>query len=174
MKVILTISYICLWLFVLGQSGCEQAAGVAGPPSKIDTSPDVSAYTEYTPAKIHITPLTEISSSQDTADGSRIDVYVSLVDAFGSQIKSPGIFRFEAYEHVQPSASPKGSRVVIWPDIDLTQAVENSRYWQDFLRTYKFHLDFKLQRDQAYVLQVTFLSVGGKRLSDEFVLKGTE
>jgi hypothetical protein len=174
MKVVLAISYICFWLFVLGQSGCEQAAGVAEPPSKIDTGPDVSAYTDYTPAKIHITPLTEISSSEDAAHGSKIDVYVSLVDAFGSQIKSPGIFRFEAYEHVQRSASPRGSRAVIWPDIDLTQAAENSKYWQDFLRTYKFHLDFNLPRDHSYVLQVTFLSVGGRRLCDEFVLKGTE
>lgn len=171
MRLVSTISFIWLAMFVLGQSGCEQTAGVATPPAKVHTGPDVSAYSDYAPAKIHITPLTGIVGSTDAQGSSKIDIYVSLLDSFGSQVKSPGIFRFELYEHVQRSAEPKGRRMAIWPDIDLAGAAANSQYWQDFLRLYEFHLPLEPQSDQGYVLQVTFLSVSSKRLSDELLLK---
>jgi hypothetical protein len=174
MRVVLTISNICLLMLVLGQSGCEQTAGVAAPPAKVDTGPDVSAYSDYAPAKIHITPLTGIVGSADAQGSSKIDIYVSLLDSFGSQVKSPGVFRFELYEYAQRSAEPKGRRIAIWPDIDLTISADNNHYWQDFLRLYEFNLPLELQGDQNYVLQMTFLSVGGKRLSDEIVLKHTK
>ncbi len=174
MRVVLTISHICLLMFILGQSGCEQTAGVAASPAKVDTGLDVSAYSDYAPAKIHITPLTGVVGSTDAQSGSKIDVYVSLLDSFGSQVKSPGIFRFELYEYAQRSAEPKGRRVAIWPDIDLTGSADNNRYWHDFLRAYQFDLPLELQSDQNYVLQVTLLSVSGKRLSDELVLKRTK
>jgi len=161
-------------MLVLSQSGCEQPTGVAAPPAKADAGPDVSAYSDYAPAKIHITPLTGVVSSADSQSSSKIDIYVSLLDSFGSQVKSPGVFRFELYEYAQRSAEPKGRRIAIWPDIDLTIAADNNRYWQDFLRLYEFNLPLELQGDQNYVLQMTFLSVGGKRLSDEIVLKYTK
>lgn len=167
----MTISSICFWMLILGQCGCEQAAGVAESPAKVDTGPNVSAYGDYSPAKIHITPLTGLAGSADAKGSSKIDVYVSLLDSFGSQVKSPGVFRFELYEYAQRSAEPKGGRVVIWPDINLTDAAENNRYWHDFLRAYRFDLPLEPRSDQSYVLQVTFLCVGGKRLSDEFIFK---
>lgn len=170
----MTISNICLLMFILGQSGCEQTAGVAAPPAKVDTGSDVSAYSDYAPAKIHITPLTEVVSSADAQGSSKIDVYVSLLDSFGSQVKSPGVFRFELYEFAQRSAELKGRRMAIWPDIDLTIAADNNQYWQDFLRLYEFNLPLEPPSEQGYVLQVTFLSVSGKRLSDELVLKHTK
>jgi hypothetical protein len=148
-------------MLVLGQCGCEQAGGVAESPAKVDIGPNVSAYGDYSPAKIHITPLTGLAGSADANGSSKIDVYVSLLDSFGSQVKSPGVFRFELYEYAQRSAEPKGGRVVIWPDINLTDAAENNR----------FDLPLEPQSDQSCVLQVTFLCVGGKRLSDEFIFK---
>ena len=75
---------------------------------------------------------------------------VSLLDPFDCQIKSPGVFRFELYEYVQRSAEPKGQRVIIWPDIDLTECSENNNHWRDFLRAYEFNLDFGPQRNQCY------------------------
>ena len=174
MKVALAGLQICLLVLVLAPVGCEPGAAVDEPPSKVDTAPDVSVYAGYAPEKIDITPLTEIVRLGDAEDGSKIDVYVNLLDSFGSQIKSPGTFRFELYEHVQRSALPKGRRAVIWPDIDVTGAAENNRYWRDFLRTYQFTLDFEPERDRTYVLQLTFISLDGKRLSDEIVLKGTK
>jgi hypothetical protein len=94
-----------------------------------------------------------------------------LLDSFGCQVKSAGVFRFELYERVERSAEPKGRRVVIWPDIDLIDAAANNENWRDFLRAYEFNLDFDLQGSQNYVLQVTCLCPGGKRLSAEFGLE---
>lgn len=87
-----------------------------------------------------------------------------------SQPSSPGIFRFELYEHVQCSTEPKGQRLAVWPDIDLTDAAQNNNYWRDFLRAYEFKLDFEPQT-KSHTLQGTFLSPTGKRLSAEFALR---
>jgi len=86
----------------------------------------------------------------------------------------PGVFRFELYERVVRSAEPKGRRIVIWPDIDLTGAAENNEYWRDFLRAYEFNLPFEAQIKQCYILQVTYLSPSGKRLSAELSLECTQ
>jgi hypothetical protein len=120
--------------------------------------------------KIEIMPLTEIIDAGDSESVSRIDVYVGLLDRFGCQMKSPVVFRFEVYEKVQRSAEPKGGRIVIWPDVDLTEPGENNSYWRDFLRVYEFNLDFGLEKNRSYILQVTCLCPHGRRLSAEFDL----
>jgi hypothetical protein len=97
-----------------------------------------------------------------------------LLDSFDCQIKTPGIFRFELYKYVRRSAEPKGKRIAIWPDIDLTGTTENNNYWRDFLRAYEFNLDFVPKRNQSYILQATCLCPNGKHLSADFVLKYTE
>ena len=130
----------------------------------------LSSYAHYTPVKIDIMPLTEFID----AGGSqrpKINLYVRLLDQFGSQIKSPGMFRFELYEYIQRSAEPKGKRAIIWPDIDLTDPIKNNEYWRDFLRTYVFSLPCKQSINQDYILQVTCLCPNGKRLSTEFMLR---
>jgi hypothetical protein len=97
-----------------------------------------------------------------------------LLDSFGSQIKSPGIFRFELYQRALRSAKPKGKRVEIWEDIDLTEPAINHEYWRGFLMAYEFDLPFELDVNQSYILQVTCLCPNGRRLSDEFALKLTQ
>jgi len=176
---------IALWLFslifILGQAGCEEPSAddsiQTEPSPKADSDFDVSIYAPYDPIKIDIMPLTgfvNLGDAKGTSEGSRkpepqINLYVSLLDSFGSQTKSPGVFRFEMYEHVQRSAEPKGERVAIWPDLDLTNVVENNRYWRDFLRAYQFNLPFEPASNQSYILQVTFRCPTGKRLLDVFV-----
>ncbi|UCE99762.1 MAG: hypothetical protein JSV82_01465 [Planctomycetota bacterium] len=130
-----------------------------------------SVRASYMPVKVHIMPLTEFTRPGDGGEMSGIKAYVSLLDEFDCQIKAPVVFRFELYEYVQPSAEPKGRRIAIWPDVDLTQAAANNQYWRDFLRAYQFNLDFVPQRNQSYILQVTSLCPTGKRLSAEFTLK---
>jgi len=159
-------------IFVL--AGCNQPQNAEDTPSEAGEGSDASVYTRYAPAKIHILPLTDMGGSGDAPDRSEIHVYVSLLDAFNCQTKAPGTFRFELYEHVQPSAEPKGKRLVIWPDFELIAPAENNQYWHDFLRTYWFDLDFEPQGDDAYVLQATFLTLRGRRLSDEIILKAHE
>ena len=169
-------SVVCLLAMLLGGAGCESASGgpgLTGPATKTDDDVKrLSVYSHFAPAKVNIMPLTEFISPGD-ARQANINLYVSLLDSFGSQIKSPCVFRFELYQKVQRSSEPKGRRVIIWPDIDLTEPVANDEYWRDFLRAYEFNLpfEFRLGRtNQSYILQVTSLCPTGRRLSDEFVL----
>jgi hypothetical protein len=118
-------------------------------------------------------PLTGFINT-DTIRQISIKPYVSLLDSFGSQIKSPGVFRFELYQRAVRSAEPKGRRVVIWQDVDLTDPDVNNEYWRDFLRAYEFDLPFELDLNQSYILQVTCMCPNNRRLTDEFTLKAVE
>ena len=105
---------------------------------------------------------------------TKINAYVSLLDAFGCQIKSPGQFRFELYEYIERSAQPKGPRVAIWPDFDLVDATKNNQYWRDFLRAYKFDLDFEPENNHRYILQITCMCPDSRRLIGERLLRYKE
>ena len=166
--VILQIFFLCLLPVGVG---CEPMPPTSQQPPKVDNGFDkLAVYTRYAPVKIDIMPLTEFVCIGDVEDASQIKVYVSLLDSFGCQIKSPGVFRFELYERVQRSAKPKGKRIIIWPDVDLTDVGENNCCWRDFLRAYEFTFDFEPQTNQSYVLQITYLCPDGRRLLDEFEL----
>lgn len=172
MRAVGVIMKILLCPLLFG-SGCEpKAAELPTQNGKGSNLPSI--YVSYTATKIDIMPLTEFTRPSEGEGAPKIRVYVSLLDSFGYQIKNPAIFRFELYELVQRSAEPKGKRAVIWPDIDLTDVVENSNYWRDYLRTYEFNLDFEPEKNQNYILQVTCLCPNGKRLSADFALKYTE
>lgn len=159
---------VLLWTFCLAafliQAGCE--------PSQVTTEPMPETF--YVLAKAHILPLTEIIHTDDAQEQPILRVYVSLLDSFGSQIKAPVVFRFELYEYVQRSSEPKGRRIAIWPDIDLTKPVENNKYWRDFLRAYEFSLPLEVEGDKSCIIQATCLCPNGKRLSVEFNLKHTK
>ena len=173
MKAIAIVLKIFLFVFVFSQTGCEQPPLPTEPLPKAEDS-GVSVGTGYAPVKLNIMPLSEFVSLAGTEGTSKINVYVSLLDSFGCQIKSPGVFRFEIYEYVQRSSEPKGKRIAIRPDIDLTDAVQNNKYWRDFLRAYQFNLPFEPADSRSYILQVTFLCQTGKRLTCEFALKRTQ
>ena len=146
--------------------GCEFGLKKTSPGSE-ETDPLVS----YSPTRVDIMPLTEFTSANGQEQASLLTVYVSLLDAFDCQIKAPGKFRFELFEHKKRTATPKGKRLAKWSDIDLTDAATNNTYWQDYLRAYKFVLDFEPQPDRVYVLQVTCHYPDGRRLTADIVLK---
>ena len=156
-------------VLLLLEAGCNPAPADLEPSAKAGN--DFSTYAGYAADKIEIMPLTECVHINDIEYTSRIKVYVCVLDAFGCQIKAPAIFRFELYQHVRYSAEPKGKRIFIWPDIDLTGPARNNQHWRDFLRAYLFNLDLERQSSQSCVLQVTALCPSGKRLSAEFGLK---
>ncbi|MFZ2148786.1 MAG: hypothetical protein WAV28_16355 [Sedimentisphaerales bacterium] len=167
-------SVVCLLAMLLGGAGCEQMPGLSELTTETDNDFErLSVYSHFAPAKISIMPLTEFIGSND-ARQANINLYVSLMDSFGSQIKSPCVFRFELYQRAHRSAEPKGKRVIIWPDVDLTDPVANDEYWRDFLRAYEFNLPFESAANLSYILQVTCLCPTGRRLSDEFALKLTK
>jgi hypothetical protein len=162
---------VLLFALLSANAGCRQPTG----PNQLNDatnnhSEKPSTYTFYAPSKIDIMPLTEFVRPGD-AQKARIVVYVSLLDQFGSQIKSPAMFRFELYGHVARSAQPKGKRAAIWPDIDLTDPAANNDYWRDFLRAYEFTLPCEAAGNQDYIIQLTCLCPNGKRLSSEYTLK---
>jgi len=198
MKVIAATSRVFLPMLLLTYAGCEPVRTTASPPDHNTANAPLCVY--YAPVKIDILPLTEIVAPpgglgpDGGSEPHKIDTYVSLLDSFGSQIKSPGKFRFELYEYVQRSAEPRGRRVMIWPEsdlsdpnassrhwIDLSDPAANNRSWRDFLRAYQFNLPFKpapnegaLRPDRDYILEATCLTPNGTRLTAEFGLKRRE
>jgi len=130
--------------------------------------------TGFAPVKIGILPLTELSNPSGTGQRVKLSVFVTMQDGFGSQVKAPGVLRFELYEYIPRSAQPKGQRLAIWPDVDLTGPAENNKFWQDFLRAYEFELDTQASRDKTYILEATCLCSDGKRLSAEYTLRGSQ
>jgi hypothetical protein len=157
-------------LLLLFSPGCDpQTGGIAQSPKSDNIFGRSASFADYTPQTIEIMPLTGFVT--DKEDVTRINVFVSMLDVFNSQLKSPAVFRFELYERIQYSTEPKGKRIKMWPDVDLADAVENNKYWRDFLRTYEFNLDFKPDVDQSYILEVTCLCPDGKRLTGEYIIK---
>jgi hypothetical protein len=174
MRIVAIILGVFFFIFLLAEGGCEQPQIPPEPPAETYSGFDrFSTYAPYAAEKINILPLTEFIDVGD-AQQAQIHLYVSLLDSFGSQIKSPGVFRFELYERVLRSAEPKGKRVFIWEDIDLTDPVKNNDRWRDFLRAYEFNLPFEPVGSQSYILLATCLCPSGRRLSAEFILKPTK
>jgi len=166
-------SVVCLLSMLLLGGGCGPATTKSPPPAD-NRSELLSVYAPYNPVKIDIMPLTEVVDAGEAEETPKINVYVSMLDSFGCQKKSPGVFRFELYEYVERSADEKGKRIILWRDIDLTDAVENNNHWRDFLRAYEFNLSFEPQTNQSCVLQTTCLCPDGRRLSAEFTIKHTK
>jgi hypothetical protein len=171
-KVVAVIAQMLLLL--LCGAGCEPTD--AELSSKADSGSNqlsesaMECLTAYGPVKLDIMPLTEFTRA---GNSKIIKVYVSLLDAFDCQIKTPAVFRFELYDKVPRAAEPKGKRILIWPDIDLNDAAKNNEYWKDFLRAYEFDLPFGPESGKSYILQITSLCPDGRRLSAEFTLKRT-
>jgi len=161
------IIIVSLILFFL--TGCEpeSSASLEASTGRRDV------LTDYAASRVRIVGLTEITPVGPDFRTSRLKAYVDLLDSSGCRIKSPGTFRFELYEFVPRSSQPKGKRIFIRPDIDLTDATRNNSQWRDFLRAYEFDLDlnFRPRPDDTFVLEVTFTTPAGKRLNDIFQLK---
>jgi hypothetical protein len=124
----------------------------------------------YQPAKVSFLPLTEIVAAQGPDKPGKIAAYVNLTDSAGAAIKYPGVFRFELYEYMQDLIEPKGKRLAIWEDQDLTAFADNNSAWRDFLRAYQFDLAFKADTDIKYVLEVTFISPKEKYLTNQITI----
>jgi hypothetical protein len=152
-------------------------AGCSGPPSESGQlnlpflQSDAALYTRYAPARIDILPITSINPTTSSAGDYVINVYVCLLDSFDSQIKYPATFRFELFQQVQRSTETKGKRILIWPDINLSDPVINNKYWQDFLRAYLFSLPLERSASETTVLQVTCIGPSGRRLTADFPIR---
>jgi hypothetical protein len=174
MKSACIIFWVVLCILSIFEAGCEPVPEPPQVPTKTKDDLDLSPfYTRFAPTKIDILPLTELVAA-GASHRVRLNLYVSLLDAFGSQIKSPGIFRIELYDYVRRSAEPKGKRTAIWHDIDLTDPVTNNKYWNDFLRAYRFELPLENANEKDHILQVTCLCPNSSRLTSFFILRSSK
>ncbi|MHC4187390.1 MAG: hypothetical protein ACYSRQ_04275 [Planctomycetota bacterium] len=154
----------------LSAAGCDSLKFPAARSETLEQPSDsLSMLARYAPVKVSIMPLTKFEKAGQSQQ-TQIHVYVSLLDSFGSQIKSPSTFRFELYDKIELSTQPKGSRIVIWPDMDLTNPKDNNKYWSDFFRAYEFRLGFEPKENKSYILQVTSIDHAKKRLSTEITI----
>ena len=165
------ISLYLLVFCVFFNAGCEGPESGSAFPIDSSRSQD-SVYSRFGPARIDILPITTLTPSSGGGDESAINAYVCLLDSFDSQIKAPVTFRFELFQYIQRSADPKGKRLNIWPDIDLTNAGVNNSHWQDFLRSYQFSLPLQQRTEgDACILQATCICPSGKRLWADFIIR---
>ena len=164
---------------LLVASGCETPPQTATPATQQTTVQGTlpgepvpaTVPSGFGPAKINILPLSEITGAAGIGQDAKLEVYIALLDAFGSSIKAPCTLRFELYEYVRRSAQSKGQRLMIWPDIDLTRPADNNKCWRDFLRAYEFELALRVQPDRTYILEATYLGSDGRRLSGECAIR---
>jgi hypothetical protein len=169
MKTILFLTKLFFVLALAFYAGCS-----AQPPGT-DSSPtlfhDSTPCSRFGPARIDVLPITSIAPASASGSDSTITAYVCLLDAFDSQIKAPVVFRFELFQHIQRSADPKGKRLIVWPDIDLTDPAANNNLWQDFLRAYLFSLPLQKSSAENCILHVTCFCPSGKRLNADFIVR---
>jgi hypothetical protein len=150
-------------------------AGCSTTPPGADRSPslfrDSTPCANFGPARIDILPITSIVPASASDSDAVINAYICLVDAFDTQIKSPVVFRFELFQYLKRSADPKGKRLIVWPDIDLTDPALNNNAWQDFLRAYLFTLPLQKSSADNCILHVTVICPSGKRLTADFIVR---
>ena len=166
-------SNFILWfasaILLLHVLGCEKPRTVITKPQINDNAENtdpMAIYSQYHPENIKISPLTSLVKTNENDINLR--VYVNMLDSIGLQVRSPAIFRFELYQHMQRTGDAKGQRVAIWPDININLDKENQKYWKDFLRSYEFILPFPYPTDTKYVLLLTCITPDGKRIYTEF------
>lgn len=153
--------------------------GGCGPGPSAQTArpvptPSAVSVAAFTPARIAIAPWTEIRDETNGGGRRKIRTFIRLTDAYGSDIKAPGTFRFELYERLPRSVEARGKRLVLWPDYDLTEAEQNNAYWRDFLRAYEFALDLETAQGGPCILEATFIPAEGRRLTAQYVLSGAK
>ena len=167
MRSAIIVNIVVVFLFF--SAGCEPESTVSS--SALATPGGVLG--AYSATNIHIIMLTEIVTPEDIQYFPRIKAYVDVLDKFDSRMKFPGTFRFELYDFVPRISEPMGKRLILWPDVGLTDPEQNNRYWRDHMRAYMFSLDldFEPREGQEFILQATFIKPDGKRLTDTFQIK---
>jgi hypothetical protein len=172
-KRIVRIALLVLVAVGIFAAGCDEPVRTAAPTR---SGRSLDALSSFAASNIGVMGLTEIVKDADRPGKAKLKAYIDLLDQSGVRIKNPGTFRLELYEFVPRSSDPTGKRLAVWPDINLEDAQENNRYWRDFLRTYQFELNmaFAPQSNTSYVLQVTFSTPLGKRLSGNYQIKYSE
>lgn len=150
-----SVGNVYLLAVIIVLNGCQ----VAHPPVQ---SSDPSSIQQ-----ISISALTEFAMDPDQPDRVQLRVLVEPLVVSDSSVPAPCIFRFELYEFHPRSSDPRGNRLLLWPQKDLSRQENAEKHWDELLRGYKFDLPvgFMPTQNKKYVLEVTCIS-GSKRHSD--------
>lgn len=140
-----------LILFIILLSGCG-----------LQTMPDWTGVQDQDPSAvkdIRISALTEFVQNPDQPGLMQVKAQVELMNAMDQSINKPGKWRFEFYEYVPRSSDPRGIRLLMWPDMDLSSPEENQKNWKDFLRGYEFYLPLEFFPERKkYILEATYMA----------------
>ncbi len=119
--------------------------------------------------RIRISALTEFVGPVDRSGRFQLKVLVEFLDTSDNPSRAVAMWRFELYAYHARSSDPRGRRIVIWPDYDLTASDAESGYWKDFLQGYEFYLplEFVPAAGSKYVLEAT-CAKDQQRYSDLF------
>ena len=155
------MGFLCLWATMIGLTGCGTV--------QTSVQPVVQHGENVSIERINISALTEFVTDPALPDEVQLKVLLELFDAFDLPAPVPCILRFELYEFYPLSSDPRGKRLVIWPEKDLSNAENADEHWKDLLRGYEFYLPlgFMPQRDKKYVLEATCFA-DQKRHNDLF------
>ncbi|MCF7973497.1 MAG: hypothetical protein K9N55_06755 [Phycisphaerae bacterium] len=175
MKNVLRNAMTGMTLGLLFWTGCAMDGRSSKDPNEPVPQANQGPTRIFTPNQVNIIPLTHYVNATKPAELDYIRVYVELLDDYQSQVKAPGIFRFELYNRALRSVEPMGKRIDIWRDIQLNNPGENNEYWREYLRTYEFRLPLQHILEGHFILQCTFTTPQGKRLtSHKTVYLGTK
>ena len=126
------------------------------------------------PRKIKVEDFTKPASFDDDPIPDGLEVFLSLLDAFGDKTKAIGTFRFELYQFHKASADPRGKRLGLW-EVDLSSVAAQEQHWEHLSRMYHFRLQWKGQQVKPgrYSLEVTYISPWGQRLATTYIVDAT-
>jgi len=157
-------------MVLLPLAGCEAERPAPSPPVRNPVA-EVEQFQEYYPTRAAFLPLTEITPADQPGKTDTIVAYITLADSAASAVKAPATFRFEIFQFKPLSLDPRGKRLYIWDDINLTAFNDNNRYWRDYLRAYEFTLAYDCDAATKYVLEATCLHPSGTRLVAQTILQ---
>ena len=144
-----SIGFLCFAAATIVVAGCRTVQ----TPMQTDVQHKESVSIE----RVRISALTEFVTVPSRPGEVQLKVLVELFDAFDLPARMPWVLRFELYEFHPLSSDPRGKRLVIWPEKDLSNAEKAGEHWRDLLRAYEFYLplSFMPRRDKKYVLEAT-------------------
>ncbi|OQY04337.1 MAG: hypothetical protein B6I25_07045 [Planctomycetales bacterium 4572_13] len=155
------IEFLCLWAAVMGLAGCETV--------QVPTQTDIQHGQDVAIERIHISALTEFVTVSAQPDKVQLKVVLEFLDAFDLPAPVPCVLRFELYRFHPLSSDPRGKRLILWPEKNLTGVKKADEHWKDLLRGYEFYLplDFMPRQGKKYVLEATCFA-DQKRHNDLF------
>ena len=148
----------------------------------VDPRRAITREAAFGPARLRINDtFTRLRDSNGDETPDQLEANIELIDAFGDATKGAGIMRFDLYDYAPEGTDFVGEPVGSTQTYDLSTGLEQSRYWQSVVRTYRFRLPWQLAGDQRYVLSVVYepgeaeretLTDEPRRLYDRIVVGG--